>query len=420
MSKVFYQDNIMVKELKKGLLYSFRIKMDPDNLHDGKWWTKTKKVRAFSRAEALAKAVASKQSVEFDSTAYTVTFPVYAREWHVARGGDKRDGTPSNARPLVSARTLKRDNSIIAKIERYFEGIMLADVSIEIIEEAYRKALEDGCSQNVLHMLNMKVRQVLEDAVEKGYLLRNVAKAVKVRKPSVSKESRKNRRITLDEARLLAADLMSGEKVGYKAAIWIALNTGLRSGEILALTWSDIDLVSGALEVSAQYDPLTRTTKDPKTKSSYRTIALDKATVDWLAEWKDEQRRYFLSSKEPWNEDVPVVTNQLCTRPNIYNFLRAVKDYFIRLGLGRYKEQIEWVDSRGIARTKYKGYVGPTMHSLRHTQATMLVAAGEDPKTVQARLGHSSILTTLQIYAEAVEEKDRGAAARVSKLLGTS
>ncbi|MCI1240538.1 tyrosine-type recombinase/integrase [Bifidobacterium subtile] len=70
-----------------------------------------------------------------------------------------------------------------------------------------------------------------------------------------------------------------------------------------------------------------------------------------------------------------------------------------------------------MERVKRTGYVGPNFHALRHAQATLLVAGGIDPKTVQARLGHESLNTTLNIYAEAVGENDRKAADFMGKLL---
>ena len=62
-----------------------------------------------------------------------------------------------------------------------------------------------------------------------------------------------------------------------------------------------------------------------------------------------------------------------------------------------------------MVQTRKTGYVGASLHSLRHTFATELVAKRVDPKTVQALLGHSNIETTLQLYAEAVEENMREA-----------
>ena len=67
-------------------------------------------------------------------------------------------------------------------------------------------------------------------------------------------------------------------------------------------------------------------------------------------------------------------------------------------------------DGSPMVQTRKSGYIGASLHSLRHTNATELVTNKVDPKTVQALLGHSNIQTTLQLYAEAVEENMRAAA----------
>ena len=62
-------------------------------------------------------------------------------------------------------------------------------------------------------------------------------------------------------------------------------------------------------------------------------------------------------------------------------------------------------------------YEGLKFHELRHTQATLLLASGEDIKTVQARLGHAKASTTLDMYAHAMPEKDKEAAQIIGNLL---
>ncbi|GAA6333100.1 hypothetical protein I0600191H4_00720 [Collinsella sp. i06-0019-1H4] len=64
-----------------------------------------------------------------------------------------------------------------------------------------------------------------------------------------------------------------------------------------------------------------------------------------------------------------------------------------------------------------KGYQGLTVHELRHTVASLLVAEGLDVKTVQTQLGHKSASTTLNIYAHAFEERSREAGNTIGRLL---
>ncbi|WP_026642727.1 tyrosine-type recombinase/integrase [Bifidobacterium tsurumiense] len=113
----------------------------------------------------------------------------------------------------------------------------------------------------------------------------------------------------------------------------------------------------------------------------------------------------------------PVCSNELCGFLDPDNFSRWHRQYFVKEGLAHYASETTYIDRRGIERTRRTGYVGPNFHALRRAQATLLVAGGVDPKTVQARLGHESLNTTLNIYAEEVGENDRKAADYMGKLL---
>lgn len=155
--------------------------------------------------------------------------------------------------------------------------------------------------------------------------------------------------------------------------------SGIRKGEALALNWSDIDFRHQTIKISK-----TVTKEDnmlyistPKTKSSFRTLSLDKESLDQLRKWKMEQSRMVKIKAE--NEQLIFQS-----RDNgiIYlhypNFLMA----------------------------KYSGKI-ITVHGLRHTHASLLFEAGASIKEVQTRLGHSSIKTTMDIYAHVTKEAEQ-------------
>ncbi|HAM14514.1 MAG TPA: hypothetical protein DCP91_01340, partial [Eggerthellaceae bacterium] len=173
-----------------------------------------------------------------------------------------------------------------------------------------------------------------------------------------------------------------------------------------------------------------------KTYESMRDIPIAKPVWAYLLKWREKQQELFKAGfrerdgkgklirgadgdfvvkPKRWLESVPVCTNTDGNAWDVNNFNRSLRIYFADHGLGAFTERTEFKSARKLddgspmVQTRKTGYVGASLHSLRHTYATELVAAKIDPKTVQALLGHANIETTLQLYAEAVEENMREA-----------
>ena len=163
----------------------------------------------------------------------------------------------------------------------------------------------------------------------------------------------------------------------------------MRRGEIVGLKWSDIDFENQSLSIKRSiYKPKDGKAleKEPKSKSSIRTISLPEHLIKTLLEYKLHQDRHISFMGEAWNkldyvfteEDGLVMNPQTPTR-QFSNFLKR----------------------HNIRHLKF--------HGLRHTSATMLLANGCDIKTVSSRLGHADLETT-GIYLHALESTDRKAA----------
>ncbi len=155
--------------------------------------------------------------------------------------------------------------------------------------------------------------------------------------------------------------------------------TGIRKGELLALTWEDIDLKDGVLRIrkTLTLDRQNRIiVQTPKTKESVRDIDLDHKTIGILKEWRAEQVRIYsqLGINAMRKEQLVFSNykNEFMTLPSIGHKIDAlVKKY----------------DLKRI-----------TPHGFRHTHCSMLFEAGASIPQVQARLGHRDIHTTMNIY----------------------
>lgn len=161
--------------------------------------------------------------------------------------------------------------------------------------------------------------------------------------------------------------------------------SGVRIGECLALTWHDLNYKNNTIAINKT---LARTNngikiQTPKTKSSNRVISLDTETIQVLKMWQLEQRKQLLKlGINSMNKHQLIFSNG--------------KNSFIIVPTVR-------LAIKQIA--KKAGIYPITTHGFRHTHATLLFASGMDIKQVQARLGHSNVQTTLNIYTHAMKDK---------------
>lgn len=105
--------------------------------------------------------------------------------------------------------------------------------------------------------------------------------------------------------------------------------------------------------------------------------------------------------------DSPVCDNEIFGFMDPEELSRWHRKFFVKEGRARYAKEEKYMDRRGLERVCRTGHVEPNFYALRHAQATLLVAGGINSKTVQAGLGHESMNTTLNIYAEEVAENDK-------------
>ncbi len=161
--------------------------------------------------------------------------------------------------------------------------------------------------------------------------------------------------------------------------------SGIRIGECLALTWHDLNYKNNTIAINKT---LARTKngikiQTPKTKASNRVISLDTETIQILKSWQLEQRKQLLKlGINAMNKHQLIFSNS--------------KNSFIIVPTVR-------LAIKQIA--KKAGIYPITTHGFRHTHATLLFASGMDIKQVQARLGHSNVQTTLNIYTHAMKDK---------------
>ncbi|MCD7716102.1 MAG: site-specific integrase [Lachnospiraceae bacterium] len=189
----------------------------------------------------------------------------------------------------------------------------------------------------------------------------------------------------------------------HKALFYLAIYGGFRRGELIALTWDDIDFDKHTVRITktAARTKEGTITETPKSFAGYRTISVSAEAFAVLQEHKIEQQRHQSSVGSYWQGG-----NYVFTQNNGRQMDIGTPNKVFQKTIRRYNETPD-------------GMIEPlpviTLHGLRHTSATILIAEGVDPKTVQNRLGHSEISTTMDIYSHALKKQDEAAADAIAR-----
>jgi len=205
--------------------------------------------------------------------------------------------------------------------------------------------------------------------------------------------------LTLPEVQKLFSLLQSepAENLQYVLFLTLAVYTGFRRGELLGLEWKDIDLGSGLVSVrraAYQSKALGHYTDTPKTKTSLRTLKLPLEVLALLTRYRDHQSAYAVTLGDKWHD-----TDRLFTSWNGSPMYTNAPERFYKAFCARHGLRVV------------------TLHSFRHLNASMLINAGLDVRTVQAALGHAHATTTMNIYAHEFQTTQARACEAVSNAL---
>lgn len=266
----------------------------------------------------------------------------------------------------------------------------------------YREKLDGvgggrALAPSTVHKMHVVLHKALDQAVADGLIPRNVTDALKV--PRI--ERAEIVALTAEEAnRLTEAARESEDRL--QALYVLAVHTGLRQGELLALKWDDLDLEAGTLRVRRT---LTHagggySMSEPKTKKSRRTVRLTSGAVVALRRHLERQMEEMDLLGSLYKPGGLVFANEvggIVNPPNLRN--RSFKRVLGFAGLP----------------------AGTRFHDLRHTCATLLLSRNINPKVVSEMLGHANIAITLDTYSHVLPDmQEKAAKALEEALLGTS
>ena len=218
--------------------------------------------------------------------------------------------------------------------------------------------------------------------------------------PDKPKGKKKERPVADEETVKKLITAFEGQSMKYETYFKLVLATGLRRGEACGLKWSDINWRKRTIHVQRGVVKLSHQesiTKDPKTSSGDRMVYLSKEMCQLLKAWRKECE---------WD------------REQTANETVSEDDYLFRQPNGKPMNPCTFTYRFKLILKANNLPLDLNVHSLRHTNASLLIAQGVDVRTVASLLGHAQASTTLDIYAHAFDKNKRKAQEKLGKAIG--
>ena len=277
-----------------------------------------------------------------------------------------------------------RPNTVRNYSERYERNIkgvignkLLTDVKPIHCQKIFSDMADEGYKTTTIYQTRIALYNMFEFARENDVLIANPCK--KSLKSDMGKPSDKKEALTIDAQKKFLEAVVG---YSYENQYRFVLQTGLRTGELIGLKWSDIDFENRTMKIERTMEYRYKVGEwrvgPPKSKSGYRTIPLTDEAICILENQRSKNKSLKLVPME-WKDIV-----FLCRKGT------PVKNSTYDTGLFKYCDRV------GIPRF--------SMHVLRHTFATRCIEGGMKPKTLQKILGHSNIGITMNLYVHITEE----------------
>jgi integrase len=324
-----------------------------------------------TRAEANAKLQAALVAVR-------VGLPVPTDRLTVAEYMD--DWLTGASRALRPSTASTYERHIRLHILPDLGGLPIARLRPEQLDRLYAELLAKGLSRTSVQHVHAILRRSLSQATRRGVIARNPTDLV----DPPGRDHPEMQVLSIDQARALLASARAGRHAELEALYVLALTTGMRRGELLALRRADVDIVKRTLTVTGTLQRVkhsdgtsTLERAQPKTKTSMRQIPLTSAAVDALKRHAQRQGQQRAVAGSDWVDSGLVFTNERGGAVEPRNLLS--------------RSFAPLLSEAGIPHVRF--------HDLRHTAATLMAAQGVHTKVVSEMLGHASVGITLDLYS---------------------
>ena len=288
-------------------------------------------------------------------------------------------------------------NNYERHIKPYFQNVNLNKLSYENIFE-FREYLKtkpkkqndnQHLSNNTINKIIILLKKIFDTGVRKSLIDKNPVE--NLRKLPINKKT-----ITFWSVEEFARfrKLITKEEKSYDLFFTLAFFTGMRMGEILALNWNDINLLTNTIHVTKTAYFLNKRNhiNSTKTRAGTRYITINNKLTNMLKDWKQEQTTLL---KEFFDD----IDN-----------LQVIQSSPISITKNMIDKKFKQILSRNDDIKKIR------IHDLRHSHASLLINQGEDYLVVKERLGHASITTTIDTYSHLYPSKQKSLANKLDEI----
>ena len=285
------------------------------------------------------------------------------------------------AHPDIMPHTRRTYHTMIDKHLKSLHQIELKQLKPMHLQAVLKEMYENGLSDNMMRDAKIIASAIMNFAMDNDLVYRNVFARV-----SVPKRGKAERLPITEEQKNLILRSWKGHRMGV--AVLVMLFCGLRRGEIIALTWNDVNIEDRTISVTkaATFGQNVAKIKCPKTTAGNRIVPFPEQLVPIFREAKKNKSLYVCPAA-----DGSMMTNTAWTT--------SWKSYQHYLNIQAGGRDASRSNPKIVAIEPF------TAHQLRHTYATMLYDAGVDVKSAQDFLGHADPTVTMNIYTHLSAKK---------------
>lgn len=350
----------MASVTKRGKKWQARVEFTDSN---GKRRTKSQTFTTKREAAIFANELEKKSFDGALTKDDEIPFPDFFRHWYELY-----------KEPSISERTKLTYTRTQNVIDDKFKNVPIG----EITRTSYQQFIKDfgqTHSKATINKINNHIRTCVKSAIYDDVIRKDFTDNVTIiYDPG---KTRKIEYLNLDEMNTLADYLIHHLNYHFTSRhmILLAIYTGMRLGEIQALTWADVNFNFRAINIDKAWNETTQEFKDTKTEGSNRIIRINQPVIDMLRELK--------SCVQPETSSDMVFLNQFFTIPTSDAVNKTL---------------------RSVLKTKEISKKGFHFHSIRHTHVAYLLSKHVDLYLIAKRLGHKDMTTTIRTYSYLIDE----------------